>query len=282
MNIPYFPQTRKPSSGFTLIELLVVIAIIALLAAILFPVFGRARENARRSSCQSNLKQLGLGMLQYVQDFDEKNFTCTAVSGNKCPGWGGATYPYLKSAQVFECPSDSDSRTTGRPRVSYNENTNIVCTPHLSAFTSPARTVLLFEAIGYSANVTVANETLSQNANCYHGSNGQNSFATGRVDNCYWSYMAPTAASLPQKSLVDGRHFSGSNFLLADGHVKWFNGASVSGANSQGDGTLVGNICKTAPNGLSTSPQDPNGNGQCAEGVSYSGADAHAATFSTF
>src|SRR5690606_14055579 len=59
-------------AGFTLIELLVVIAIIAILAAILFPVFGRARENARRSSCQSNMKQFGLGMIQYSQDYDEK------------------------------------------------------------------------------------------------------------------------------------------------------------------------------------------------------------------
>src|ERR1043165_2296074 len=65
-------QRRLARSGFTLVELLVVIAIIALLSAILFPVFSRARENARRSSCQSNLKQLGLGILQYTQDYDEK------------------------------------------------------------------------------------------------------------------------------------------------------------------------------------------------------------------
>lgn len=62
---------RIPRRGFTLIELLVVIAIIALLAAILFPVFARARENARRASCQSNLKQIGLSVVQYTQDYDE-------------------------------------------------------------------------------------------------------------------------------------------------------------------------------------------------------------------
>jgi prepilin-type N-terminal cleavage/methylation domain-containing protein len=64
--------SSKSHSAFTLIELLVVIAIIAMLAAILFPVFGRARENARRSSCQSNLKQIGLGIMQYTQDYDER------------------------------------------------------------------------------------------------------------------------------------------------------------------------------------------------------------------
>ena len=61
-------DARRPASGFTLIELLVVIAIIAILAAILFPVFGRARENARRSSCASNIRQLGLAAMQYTQD----------------------------------------------------------------------------------------------------------------------------------------------------------------------------------------------------------------------
>src|SRR5687768_14713521 len=109
--------------GFTLIELLVVIAIIAILAAILFPVFARARENARRASCQSNLKQIGLAIVQYTQDFDEKmpavstrscvpsnqlvvgpvrrqDFACT-TGGTYHKSWVELIHPYAKSAQLF-------------------------------------------------------------------------------------------------------------------------------------------------------------------------------------
>ena len=103
-----------PGRGFTLIELLVVIAIIAILAAILFPVFARARENARASACQSNLKQIGLGMLQYSQDYDE-NYVApfygsnqgnnTATDGVNSWKWMDAIYPYVKNEQIFNCPS---------------------------------------------------------------------------------------------------------------------------------------------------------------------------------
>ncbi|MBW3635184.1 MAG: DUF1559 domain-containing protein, partial [Armatimonadetes bacterium] len=98
--------------GFTLIELLVVIAIIAILAAILFPVFGRARENARRSSCQSNLKQIGLGWLQYAQDYDERVLPVNQTGNNFAApraGWFSIVQPYMKSSQVMTCPSDPDN-----------------------------------------------------------------------------------------------------------------------------------------------------------------------------
>ncbi len=91
--------------GFTLIELLVVIAIIAILAAILFPVFAKAREKARQTSCLSNQKQLALGILMYAQDYDE--WTPIAFYGWAYPTWRDVVVPYIKNAQIHQCPSDS-------------------------------------------------------------------------------------------------------------------------------------------------------------------------------
>lgn len=103
-----YPVHNRASraKGFTLIELLIVITIIAILAAILFPVFARARENARRSSCQSNLKQVGMGMEQYKNDYD--GFFPPAYvpfSGSPVYAWPTLIFPYVKSEQVFVCPS---------------------------------------------------------------------------------------------------------------------------------------------------------------------------------
>jgi len=104
----------RTNKGFTLIELLVVIAIIAILAAILFPVFARARENARRASCSSNLKQIGLGLMQYTQDYDEQLVPIAWPNGGNGVGqWPQLIQPYVKSTQLFQCPS-SPSKDTRR------------------------------------------------------------------------------------------------------------------------------------------------------------------------
>lgn len=115
-------RSARRTRAFTLIELLVVIAIIAILAAILFPAFSRAREMARRTSCASNMKQIGLGMMQYTQDYDEK-LPLFSLSGQGYGGfqgyngadgarWADVIFPYVKSTQVFDCPSGTKNTTT--------------------------------------------------------------------------------------------------------------------------------------------------------------------------
>ena len=100
--------------GFTLIELLVVIAIIAILAAILFPVFAQAREKARQTGCLSNLKQIGNALTMYVQDYDEilpsPDHATDGPSSLNDPKWMDRIYPYARNEQLFNCPSDGFNR----------------------------------------------------------------------------------------------------------------------------------------------------------------------------
>ena len=107
------PHEKKVKKAFTLIELLVVIAIIAILAAILFPVFARARENARRASCLSNMKQIGLGVMQYTQDYDElfpnRTRIYATTPSTTYINWAENIQPYVKSYQLFKCPSISST-----------------------------------------------------------------------------------------------------------------------------------------------------------------------------
>lgn len=158
--------------AFTLIELLVVIAIIAILAAILFPVFATAREKARQTTCASNLKQLGLAVVQYVQDYDENMpspaaATTTTYSSTgqwSCGmGWAGILYPYVKSRGVYTCPSDPTLMPNSNyAEISYAINLNTTGSsagalgipsgvgyqiPHplVSTMTAPANTVLFCE-----------------------------------------------------------------------------------------------------------------------------------------
>ena len=231
-------KSRCPKiSAFTLIELLVVIAIIAILAAILFPVFGRARENARRASCQSNMKQIGLGILQYVQDYDEK-FPTYSTNGSVPISWRQKIQPYIKSDQVMICPSNPNN----------GQIANAAILPNYPAiYTS------------YAANLNAANDTssLSPNGQGVIGFNNNLPVPlaliqdTSRVITVVES-TAPSSrfdVTLPSVFAKDtdnatgvGNLFSGhlgtSNFLFADGHVKSLRPLST---------TNESNACTTTP-----------------------------------
>ncbi len=200
--------------GFTLIELLVVIAIIAILAAILFPVFARARENARRASCQSNMKQIGLGFLQYVQDYDEKypsNSGGSTATINQIT-WDLQILPYTKSMQLLVCPSDSQS-----PRVDLGAPYGLVT----RSYSMPA-----YLKDRAAAEVQVPALTVGAIERIGKWSGGQYSAA-------HWDYFSDadhtdkSASNADQNfndlataSTAEGRHLGTNNILYADGHVK--------------------------------------------------------------
>lgn len=230
------PTTTK-RSAFTLIELLVVIAIIALLAAILFPVFGRARENARRATCISNLKQIGLGVLQYAQDYDERYPSVYSTLVGVQPGqdgeilidgagynfWQQQIFPYTKSHQIYFCPNSPSPRGGGDPGLGTNPlaamlNSNYSFSQEignppakglkLSAIDDSANKYLLLEAGMYSfqvANFTTANP--GQNYLAGSGAYGKN--CTGTVLTKF------------QEDCRSGRHFGATVVGFADGHAKW-------------------------------------------------------------
>ena len=244
----------KTRNAFTLIELLVVIAIIAILAAILFPVFAKVREKARQTACVSNLKQLSLAVMQYTQDNDE-NYP-TGSRGFLGQGWASTIYPYVKSTGVYKCPDDSTSAqvfggVTSYP-VSYSGNLNFLridggtaTDPHtgqaLASLVSPAKTVLFCECSGiYSpitnglelgGNTVVSSVTNAPRAGAvYPFSTGP--WQGGHLETgCIGGLNCSPYVGLPVTgfSATTGRHTDGSCYMMADGHVKWFRGSQVSG-----------------------------------------------------
>ncbi len=187
--------------GFTLIELLVVIAIIAILAAILFPVFARAREKARQSSCLSNMKQLGLGGLMYAQDYDEM-MLMHVVATNASPTWvywPEVLQPYLKNQQLLRCPSDSSPTSLGSfggtvvTSYGYNwtwlgsGNATVPWGRALAAVENPAGTIMFGESL-----------------------------------RSYVVHPSSTSGAPNYSYMPSDWHNGGSNAVLMDGHAKWY------------------------------------------------------------
>ena len=236
--------------AFTLIELLVVIAIIAILAAILFPVFATAREKARQTTCASNEKQMGAAFLQYAQDYDEMCPMGLTKSGGSGMGWAGAIYNYVKSTAVYDCPDDITKIPTawgaGYSVVSYQYNMNIAVAPALNKTTMPSKTILIVETRGpitfqlYNGEPNVTNTSFNNASTAGNGvfflpgSSGNDPvlMETGILGGSNFTVCNAgpvTATNGIYMAYADpGWHTSGANFLLADGHVKWLNPSRVS------------------------------------------------------
>jgi prepilin-type N-terminal cleavage/methylation domain-containing protein/prepilin-type processing-associated H-X9-DG protein len=237
-------RTRRTSSAFTLIELLVVIAIIAILAAILFPVFAKAREKARQTSCLSNEKQLGLGFLQYYQDYDEQFPASAAHTLGQT--WGGKIYAYVKSTGVYKCPDDPQNGGVNGAvtayTVSYAANLSFLRTdpgtatdphlgPSLAVLASPAKTILLSEVTGIYGPITDPQEAGGPSNVVSSVSNGTGSVYPFGVNNNPGGneVTGPLGGKAGNAGFKGtGLHTDGSNYLFADGHAKWQRGSSVS------------------------------------------------------
>jgi prepilin-type N-terminal cleavage/methylation domain-containing protein/prepilin-type processing-associated H-X9-DG protein len=212
----YTRNVGKAKQGFTLIELLVVIAIIAILASILFPVFARARENARRSSCSSNLKQIGLGIMQYSQDYDEKY--PAVYSENPLRGWFYVIQPYTKSYQLFNCPSAgtlppyNGEMWPGDEGLSYGMNV-------ISENTYPP--VLSIAQVTKPSETILAGDSVNNVRLCPEGY----PIATWGV---------PTSPRLPAY-----RHLETNNILFFDGHVKSMRKAQLQETAASEDGVAL-------------------------------------------
>ena len=247
---------RGGKAAFTLIELLVVIAIIAILAAILFPVFAQAREKGRQASCMSNMKQMGLAVMQYAQDYEETNPMTCGYQGQSNwwdASWVTVVQPYVKNIGVFHCPSDGTDKTTGgwvRDGVSYSPNALVAWSyacgadcygalsiggDWLSGWTTtsvsmpmiarPSDTILLAERHNSDLQQRSPSGVPSKDGNGYVGSSPL--IGTDWLDGWLGYGEIPDGSravtdAYPKgpEGTITARHNGMANFSFCDGHVK--------------------------------------------------------------
>jgi prepilin-type N-terminal cleavage/methylation domain-containing protein/prepilin-type processing-associated H-X9-DG protein len=212
----------RRNRGFTLIELLVVIAIIAILAAILFPVFAQAREKARQTTCVSNLKQIGTGMMMYVQDYDG---SYPLFDFNSCrPGydaiWTNEVLPYTKNDKIFLCPSIPNG---------YSTTNGAAAGAAWKAGTCPGAIKTSYMMASFMTNVNeAAIPKTSEQVYIFDGVGGSNLWDKAQV--CGAPVGSALASSWTCRFLMV--HNSGSSVLFADGHAKWYNGNAIQNNNA--------------------------------------------------
>ena len=283
-------QTQvKSRRAFTLIELLVVIAIIAILAAILFPVFAQAREKARQATCLSNMKQVGLGVLMYTQDYDE-TFPLGSylmVGMTAAVSWQDLTDPYMKAgagatgtnivgrkdAGLWTCPSIGTNpqnlpfaagdpapfqRFTGDKNLffsksfSYTNNSNLMPTNHRSAPTLGwfPRGIQTLAGVENAAGVVLAMEGAG-----FVGNSGGDDVTTAcaAVESGFPTLPGRLLGWADNYCAARFRHNGGSVYVLADGHAKWFKGPNTSW---RAPGTTVAWRRSLAPNAVAVFRED--------------------------
>jgi len=218
--------------GFTLIELLVVIAIIAILAAILFPVFAQAREKARAVACLSNLKQVGMATRMYSQDYDEvlvPNYLFT--SGSYRAWWPDILAPYVKNQDVFVCPSYSEptryKTTSTAPlqtvKLSYGGN-NWHWWPNGENHDPDLLGPMGVNRVGLNINASEASVEFPANTIYMMDAVSYELFTPPQHDYCNngRGYDQPTIyKGFPLRGTVHFRHSGGFNAVFVDGHARW-------------------------------------------------------------